>query len=136
VNGTNAGSVNCATVNILLSTDGGQTFPTVLVAATANDGSQAITVPSSPSTTCRVKVQAVGNIFFDISNTNFTIGGSTCLWNSDWVIEYTCNRNFYNCKLDAVGGANNYDVDYKTNAASTWINAATATTAFQLILLV
>ena len=75
VNGTNAGSVNCATVNILLSTDGGQTFPTVLAAATANDGSQVITVPSSPGTTCRVKVEAVGNIFFDISNTNFTIGG-------------------------------------------------------------
>ena len=29
----------------------------------------------------------------------------------------------------AVSGANNYDVDYKANASSTWINAATATTA-------
>jgi hypothetical protein len=33
---------------------------------------------------------------------------------------------------NAVGGANNYDVDYKTNAASTWINAATATTALSV----
>ncbi len=32
----------------------------------------------------------------------------------------------------AVSGANNYDVDYKKNAASTWINAATGTTATSL----
>ena len=29
----------------------------------------------------------------------------------------------------ALSGANNYDVDYKTNASSTWINAVTATTS-------
>ncbi len=32
----------------------------------------------------------------------------------------------------AVSGANNYDVDYKTNASSTWINAATATTSLSV----
>ena len=41
--------------------------------ATANDGSQAITVPSTNTTTARVKVQCAGNIFFDISNANFEI---------------------------------------------------------------
>ena len=33
---------------------------------------------------------------------------------------------------NAVSGANNYDVDYKTNASSTWINAATATTSLSV----
>jgi hypothetical protein len=33
---------------------------------------------------------------------------------------------------NAVSGANNYDVDYKTNAESTWTNAATATTALSV----
>jgi len=130
VNGTNAGSVNCATVNILLSTDGGATFPTLLAAATSNDGSQVITVPASPSSTCRVKVEAVGNIFFDISNTNFTIGGTPppC-GDPTGLLNTTPTQTSTTVSWNAVSGANNYDVEYKTNAASTWINAATATTS-------
>ena len=73
VNGSNSTPVNCANVNILLSIDGGLTFPVTLAANTPNDGSQIITVPAITSAACRVKVEAVGNIFFDISNTNFII---------------------------------------------------------------
>lgn len=76
---TNLAPINCTNVKISLSTDGGNTFPTVLAASTANDGSQVITIPSVNSATCRIKVEAVGNIFFDISDANFTIvGGATC----------------------------------------------------------
>ncbi len=70
---TNTGAVSCANVKISLSTDGGTTFPTVILASTPNDGSQAVTIPVGATTTARMKVEAVGNIFFDISNTNFTI---------------------------------------------------------------
>jgi uncharacterized protein (TIGR03437 family) len=73
VNGTNAAPVNCTQVRISLSTDGGQTFPTVLAASTPNDGSEAIVVPGTSSTNARVKVEAVGNIFFDVSDANFSI---------------------------------------------------------------
>lgn len=72
VNGTNASPVSCASVNILLSVDGGLTFPYTLASATPNDGSEAITVPAATSTTVRLKVEAVGNIFFAISS-NFKI---------------------------------------------------------------
>jgi len=73
VAGSNAAPVNSLLVKISLSTDGGFTYPTVLVASTANDGSEAVTLPDIATTTARVKVEAVDNIFFDISNNNFTI---------------------------------------------------------------
>ena len=76
VNGTSGAPVNAANVKISLSTDGGATFPNTLISSTPNDGSQAVTVPSIPTTTARIKVEAVGNIFFDISDANFTITGS------------------------------------------------------------
>lgn len=70
---TTAAPVSCANVKISLSTDGGFTYPIVLVENTPNDGSEPIVVPNNVSMTCRVKVEAVGNYFFDISNTNFKI---------------------------------------------------------------
>jgi hypothetical protein len=73
VAGTTAPPVNAGLVKISLSTDGGNTFPTVLVSSTPNDGSALVSLPVMETTAARIKVEAVGNIFFDISDTNFTI---------------------------------------------------------------
>ncbi|HOZ76127.1 MAG TPA: M12 family metallo-peptidase [Flavobacterium sp.] len=73
VAGTTANNVNCANVDILLSTDGGNTFPITLLAATPNDGSEAVTIPNLPGTTNRIMIKGTNHIFFDVSNTNFTI---------------------------------------------------------------
>ena len=67
--------VSAASVKISYSTDGGQTFPTTLLASTANDGTQIVTIPVGNTTTARIKVEAVGNIFFDVSDANFTVSG-------------------------------------------------------------
>jgi len=77
VAGTTANNVNCANVDILISTNGGTTWSTLL-AATPNDGTQAVTIPNTPGTTNRIMVKGTNHIFFDVSNTNFTItAGST-----------------------------------------------------------
>lgn len=73
VAGTADAPISCANVAIDLSTDGGNTFTASLAASTANDGSEAVTIPNTPTTTARIRVSCVGNIFFDISNANFTI---------------------------------------------------------------
>ncbi len=74
VAGSNGAPVNTANVKISLSTDGGNTFPTVLTASTPNDGNEAVIFPNGLlTTTARLKIEAVGNIFFDISDANFNL---------------------------------------------------------------
>lgn len=77
VNNTNVGSVNATDVKISLSTDGGRTFPMVIASSTPNDGSFDFTVPMLSTAQARIKIEAVGNIFFDINDTNFAVVPAT-----------------------------------------------------------
>jgi hypothetical protein len=74
---TNAAPINCESVNILLSIDGGYTYPIVLATNRPNDGNEKVVLPNDPSlignNKARVMVQSVGNVFFDISDHNFAI---------------------------------------------------------------
>lgn len=74
--GTAAAPINCSNVKIELSTDGGNSFPVVLIASTPNDGSAEIQVPANITATARIRISAVGNVFYDLSNTNFSIQNS------------------------------------------------------------
>ncbi len=75
INSTDIAPVSCTNVRILLSTDGGLTYPTTILASTLNDGTENITVPNVNTTTARIRVECVFSnySFFDISNVNFTI---------------------------------------------------------------
>ncbi len=125
---TTASPVSCANVKISISTDGGNNFST-LVSSTANDGTEVVTIPNTPSTTARVKVEAVGNIFFDISNTNFTITAGSACGTPTGLSASSITNTSATISWTAVSGALSYDVDYKAASSGTWINAATATTS-------
>ena len=77
VAGTNTGKVNCQKVNILLSTNRGISYDHVLVENTDNDGVQSVTIPDILTDRARIKVEAVDNIFFDISNRDISIVSPT-----------------------------------------------------------
>lgn len=88
VNSTNS---ICNSVNILLSLDGGQTYPVTLATATDNDGTQSVTFPGglSGSTTARIRIESACITcvrFYDVSNVNFTIS-SAC----NTVVSNQCN---------------------------------------------
>jgi hypothetical protein len=72
VAGTDLAPIGVSQVKLSMSTDGGATFPYVLDPATANDGSDAVVVPNVAATGARIKVEAHGNVFFDISHADLT----------------------------------------------------------------
>jgi hypothetical protein len=73
VNGTNIAPINTQNVTISLSTDGGFTYPTVLLQSTSNDGSASVTLPNISTTSARIRVAAQNNIYFDINTKDFEI---------------------------------------------------------------
>lgn len=73
VAGTSSGAVNCDNVDILLSLDGGFNYPITIVGDTSNDGSQSIVVPNVSTDQARIMIRCSDNIFFDVTNSNFSI---------------------------------------------------------------
>lgn len=105
---TLAGSTN---VDILLSTDGGLTFPTTLASGVANSGSAVVTVPSLPSSlTCRLMVKPTGNIYYAVNSTNFYIG---------YTITTTCNTYNYTTPFALPDAGTNYTIKTITVPATT-----------------
>ena len=73
VAGTDGGNVNCADVDIYCSVDGGNTWPYLLAEAVPNDGEHVVLLPATTTTQARIKIRGHDNIFFDVSNSNFTL---------------------------------------------------------------
>lgn len=64
---TNIAPVNCSNVDILFSADAGQNFNYTLLSNTPNDGTQTIIVPNIVTSSGRIMIKSVGNIFFNVN---------------------------------------------------------------------
>jgi hypothetical protein len=116
VAGTAATPVNAATVTLLLSTNGGLTFPIVLAAGVPNTGACTVAMPMVNASAGRIKVQAEGNIFFAISPGNFSIAPPL----NPVMQPLQCSNGVTRLAWTALPGRT-YRVQYKpTLAAATW----------------
>ncbi len=101
---TTNSTINCQTVTIKFSTDGGVTFPTTLVANTPNDGVETIAVPQGVDTDgARILVEAVDHIFYAMSDAFPASSGPSFVLNS-------ANSAQIICDMDSIS----YDVNYFT----------------------
>ncbi|MFC6268658.1 reprolysin-like metallopeptidase [Frigoriflavimonas asaccharolytica] len=74
--GTTANSINAANVDILWSNNNGNSW-TTLLAATPNDGSQAVTIPNATTSTGRIMVKGSNHIFFNVNTANITVSAGS-----------------------------------------------------------
>ena len=125
-NTDNPGGVNCQSVDIILSIDGGENFDIILEEATPNDGSESIFVPNLPSNNMsRLMVKSSDNIFFDVNNSFFSIINSALpvlgIDTTEIALElsidsmYTIEREITN--NGEIGSVLTYDIviDYESN---------------------
>jgi hypothetical protein len=75
---THLAPISTANVSISLSVDGGTSFFNIL-SSTPNDGTQTILIPAgSKSNTARIKISALGNIYFAVTPNLIINGGAVC----------------------------------------------------------
>ncbi len=73
VAGTDVAPIGTTNVKIRMSTDGGASFPYTLAENAPNNGSATVRIPNVETSKARVMVEAVGNIFFDVSHVDVAV---------------------------------------------------------------
>ncbi|NNK82880.1 MAG: T9SS type A sorting domain-containing protein [Flavobacteriaceae bacterium] len=133
VAGTTSNGVNASNVDIFLSTDGGDTYPITLASGVTNDGSHDIVVPNNQGSQNRIMVRGENHIFFDISDTNFTIGAPI-------VCTATIPTNFTSLNLGSTSATLSwdaitsvvFDIQYRDVGSGTWTTVSTSNTSLDL----
>ncbi len=85
---TNETPINAQMVDILLSTDGGLSFPIFLAEDVPNNGAHTVLLPATATTSARIMVRAKNNIFFAVNTSNFTINAAQAVLDFD-ALEFT-----------------------------------------------
>ncbi|MFT5128759.1 MAG: hypothetical protein ACI8W8_002377 [Rhodothermales bacterium] len=112
--GTTNAPINVATVNIQLSTDGGLSFPYELASAIPNSGSATLRFPNFKTSSARLRIEAVGNIFFAITPGDFSVEVAS-VWGAAGVQRAVSTKNQL---LDANAGSRTLSFDYHYGAAA------------------
>ncbi|MCC6426072.1 MAG: agmatine deiminase family protein [Phycisphaerales bacterium] len=104
--------VSVSNVDLLLSLDGGDTYPITLASATADDGSHTWTIPNYYTHHARIKViarDASGNTGFDASDADFAIAGACP---ADFDLTGFADTDDYDAFIEAFeAGTLNADID-------------------------
>jgi subtilisin-like proprotein convertase family protein len=116
VAGTTGNGINAAFVDVFLSEDGGYTYPIQLANKVPNTGSTTVTVPNNIGSNNRIMVKGYQNIFFDISNANFSIAVTT----STFAVTESSIQSTFGCALTSTS----YSFDYSA------LNGFAGTTTF------
>jgi subtilisin-like proprotein convertase family protein len=74
---TDRAPVNCTQVNISLSINGGKTFPYLLLQGAPNTGRACVLLPEVASDSAIIKVESVGNVFYNLSKSYFALKPGT-----------------------------------------------------------
>ncbi len=90
---TDKAPINTALVDVFLSLDGGVTFPILIANDVPNTGTATVQMPGEASTSARIMIKAVDNIFLAINSSNFTIEESQLVLNFQ-------DLDFETCKPD------------------------------------
>ena len=106
VAGTDLVPISVTNVSITMSTDGGLTYPYSLAETATNDGSHEIILPDVVTNTARIRVAAVGNIFYAINAQDF----STTL---DDIVLTVDQLNYGVCQNDSVTSPIIYETSTK-----------------------
>lgn len=118
-------------VAVLFSSDGGQNFNQTLAAAVPNNGEYAMTMPCTLGASGRLKLQSVGNIFFDVNDQNLTLynnpptvnvataGGAVdgaCQFTVEFSASATdaCGLNAADVSVELIKAANNFTLGTPT----------------------
>ena len=123
---TDLNNINVSSVNILLSIDGGISFPIVLLSNTTNDGQEDIIVPNFLAPNVRVMVEAVDNIFYAINSEPISIGSfeTTCTTYSTADIPKQIPDNNSSGIMSTLTVQENFvitDLNVNIDIAHTWI---------------
>ncbi len=78
---TNILPIDAQLVDLLLSVDGGDSFPVILAQDVLNDGEHDIQLPALPTSEGRIMVRASDNIFLAVNAADFTIAQSPFVLN-------------------------------------------------------